>query len=204
MEFERKMTLARVHRQRGDYAKAQEVILELLQERPDDLDVKEFAADLLFARGELEKALKHYKALFSPECPRPSAEEKYARTILAISEGQRQRKLLEEQLVNPRRAVERKRSALTAGLVSIAPGFGQIYLGKFVRGAVFFGVTMLGWLIFSRLAPDVSIYPTSERTTQFFLRMSPAAYLFAVIAIVMHLYAFLDTVFAAGKKPEAQ
>ena len=93
------------------------------------MDAREFAADLLFARGEIVKASKHYKSLFSKEAPRASAEEKYAKAIIQISEGKRQLDLIAHYKENPRKTFTPKRNPIIAAALSMAPGFGQVYNG---------------------------------------------------------------------------
>jgi tetratricopeptide (TPR) repeat protein len=201
-EFERLMTAAHVHRRRGDYDEAESTIKQALEIAPQDPDALEFAADILFARGKLEQAAKAYKAIMSADKSRASAEEKYAKVILQIAEGKRQQELLQDMLENPRKYREPARSPLVAAILSIAPGFGQIYNGEFVRGVVIFVVTMVFWLFFYLLTPDVSTYRPDDRLNAFMRNLQPMAIIFALAAIFMQIYAFVVAPVCASKQKE--
>ncbi|MCE5322506.1 tetratricopeptide repeat protein [bacterium] len=205
-EFDRLMTAAHVHRRRGDYDEAERTIKQALEISPDDLDAREFAADMLFARGKLEEAVEAYKAIMSADKSRASAEEKYAKTILQIAEGKRQQDLLKDMLENPKKYRSRQpaRSPAVAAILSIAPGFGQIYNGQFVRGVVIFVVTMVFWLFFYLLTPDVSTFPTDKRLTAFIQNLPPLAVVFALVAVFLQVYAFVDAPVCASKQKEEQ
>ncbi len=202
MLFDRHITSARVFLKRGDMAKAGESVVQALELRPGDPDARELAADLVFAAGDLEKAAAHYKALFSPEKPRPSAEDKYARVVLRIAEEKYEREMLMQMVANPQKFSVGGRNPVLAAIASIGPGFGQIYLGDFRRGAILFGVTMLSWLLFYYSTPPVGgLVDVRDRLSLFFSQMSPGAVVFACVAVFTHVYAFIDAVISSGKKP---
>jgi TM2 domain-containing membrane protein YozV len=205
MQFDRLMTSARVYIKRGEMGKAGEAVVQALELRPGDLDARELAADMVLASGDVEKAAAHYKVLFSPERPRPSAEEKYAKAILQIAEEQYQREQLAQMLANPTKAAGPPRSPLLAAIASIGPGFGQMYLGNFRRGVIFFGVVIISWMLFYYLSPPVGNFTQQNALTmrEFFGNMSASAVMFACIAAFAHVYAFIDAVMSAGKKPAA-
>lgn len=198
------MSLARVNRMRGDYARAAEAIRLALKVRPDDPDATEFAADILAARGETEKALKIYKTLHEADPSRASAEEKFAKLTIQIAEGKRQQMLLRDMAENPKKyhSLSAPRNPVVAAIISSAPGFGQIYCGQFVRGVVFFLTVMVSWFFFYLLRPNVSFYPADQRLEMFFRDVSPLALMFALIAFSLHVYAFVDAPVLANKLRE--
>src|SRR5450759_4255915 len=94
-EFDRLMTAATVYRKRGDYAQATQAVKQALQILPDNIDAREFAADMINAHGDVQKASEHYKAILETEPGRASAEAKYAKAILELAEAERQRELVQ-------------------------------------------------------------------------------------------------------------
>ena len=203
-EFERLITAARVHRMRGDYTMAEQTIRQSLEINPADIGALEFAADMLFARGELEKAADEYKRLFEQNKSRTSLEAKYAKATLQIAEGKRQKDLLQDLLDNPSKYRAPARSPLVAAIISTAPGFGQIYCGQLVRGIVLFMATMMSWLLCYALTPKVADLRMQDRLTFFTRNMDPWAILFACAAIAIHVYAFVDATVLAGKSRESK
>lgn len=201
MQFDRFMTSARLYLRRGEMAKAGEAVVGALELRPNDLDARELAADLVLASGDLEKAAARYKELFSPEHPRPTAEEKYARTILQIAEEKYQKEMLLQMVNSPRQFTVGGKSPVLAAIASIGPGFGQIYLGKLVRGVVLAAVTIACWLLFYLLKPDVSSFPEDQRLSAFLRELTVGPVVFLIIAVFTHVYAFIDAVITSGKKP---
>jgi tetratricopeptide (TPR) repeat protein len=211
-ELERLITAAHVYRRRGDYDKAQELIDQALEISPSDLEVREFAADIIYARGNLEKAAEQYKQIAHEDNSRASAEEKYARAIVQIAEAHRQRELLKEMLENPSRFRAPSRSALIAGLLSLAPGFGHVYCNQLIKGIVLFLGAMLSWLLFYAFAPNIpykglsdqiaGTITTSERVSYFLTHLSAPAILFACIALFVHIYAIVDAPVIASKTRE--
>jgi|YNPNPStandDraft_1061719.scaffolds.fasta_scaffold00004_18 tetratricopeptide (TPR) repeat protein len=198
-EFDKLLTAARVFRNRGDYAKAAELVTKMLEMRPHDLDAREFAADILFARGEWEKAAAAYKAIYSEDPSRTRAEEKYAKATIQFAEGTRQKELLKYVVDHPAEPKVLERNPLLALLVSLAPGFGQVYCGQFVKGIVLFAATMVFWLLFYVLSPDVSAIPRDVRATYFVRNLDVSAVVCAVSAVCVHLYALVDAPVQATK-----
>lgn len=204
-EFERLTTAARIHRIRGNYSEAEKCIRRALEIRPGDIEAREFAADMMMARGELEQAAEEYKRIHEEDPQRASAEEKYARAILQIAEAKRQRELLKEMLENPARRRQPQRSPLVAAVLSAAPGFGHIYCGQLVRGIVLFVAAMFAWLIFYAAAPPVQSYlPPPERTMRFLQDLSPAAIFFLCAALFIHVYAFVDAAVVADRSQKSE
>lgn len=203
-EFENLIRAANIHRRRGDYTAATVAIKQALEINPDDPEAREFAADMLFAHGLLEKAADQYKQLFEEDKSRASAEEKYAKAIIQISEGVRQQDLLKEMLENPEKFRTPSRNPLLASIVSLAPGFGHIYCGQLIKGIVLLVSTFICWTFFLLLLPDVSGFPAQERFVQLTKNISGLAIVFLVIALILHFYALVDASVVAGKMRENQ
>ena len=207
-ELERLMTAARVHRRRGDYEQAEQAIKRALELDPDNPEAREFAADMLFARGALEVAAEEYKRLFTEDKTRTSVEEKYARAIVQIAEGKRQKELLLDMLEHPAKSGIPARNPIYAAMLSLAPGFGHAYCGQVVKGVVLFVGTMLCWLIFYALAPNVpgpsdldprALANQGGPVSWFLKNLSAPALAFACIAVFLHIYALIDAPVLAGK-----
>ncbi len=211
-EFERLITAAHVYRRRGDYDRAREAIDAALQLKPSDMEAREFAADIVYARGDIQAAAEEYKRIYEQDASRTSAEEKYARAIVQIAEGKRQQELLREMLENPARFRTPPRSPLVAGLLSVAPGFGHVYCGQLVKGIVLFLAAMFSWVLFYAFAPKSPYAGLSDQITQnittadrvntFMTNLSAPAILFACIAFFVQIYAFADAPAAASKMRE--
>ncbi len=204
VEFDRQMSMARVHRMRGDYVQAAEAIRLALRVKPEDADAQEFAADILAARGELEKAGEVYKALHEADPARASAEEKFARVTLQIAEGKRQQFLLRDMAENPDkyRKPTHAPSPLIAALVSTVPGLGQIYCGQFVKGAGFFLGIMCAWLFLGLMGFDWKMAVNDPQ--QFVHQIDPFSVVLLCLAIALHTYAFVDAPVYANKLKEKE
>ncbi|MCL5103764.1 MAG: tetratricopeptide repeat protein [Armatimonadetes bacterium] len=188
-EFDRFISAARVERMRGDYMRAAASVQQALKIRPEDAEAREFAADVLAALGQLEKAAEVYKKLFHEDASRASAEEKYAKVTLRIAEGKRQQELLLHLADQPAKFAPPPRSPFIAAVLSAAPGFGQIYCGQFTRGAIIFVVSMISWFFFSLCAPSISDLKN----------ISPMAVIFASVAVSLQVYALVDATVLANK-----
>jgi tetratricopeptide (TPR) repeat protein len=190
-EFDRLLTAATVFRRRGDYVQATQTIKQALAISPDDITAREFAADMLYAHGDLELAAEHYKSILEAEPGRPSAEEKYAKAILELAEGQRQRELIQLMVENPGkfRPIQQKNSAL-AVLLTIAPGLGHMYCGQYVQGIVIFVVWVLACVFFA-FSLDTAASAIQRVTT--------TSVIFACLAGSIHIYALLGAAQAADK-----
>ena len=186
-EFDRHMTAAHVYRNRGDYPGATEEIRKALALKPDDLAAREFAADMVFAHGEVEKAAEHYKSILDVDPSRTSVEEKFAKAILQVAEGKRQQDLLKEMMENPRAHSPAPRSGGLAAILSIAPGFGHIYCGQYIKGMIIFAAWALAWV----LCLSFVGLPGHRLTT--------ATVFFGCLATSLHLYAVVDAASAAEK-----
>jgi|GEM_PF-856855 len=206
MEFDRNMSLANGFRSKGDYKQAEEMVISALSLFPENLNAREFAADILMARGELDKAAEHYKSLFTPEAPRPSAEEKYARAIVQIAEAKRQRTLLDQMLENPAKFRRQTANPYLAALLSIAPGFGHIYAGKFRKGVTLFCIALFCWLMIYLLTPtvDQSLY-LQNRASNFITGLFAfPTILFVLTSGVVGVYSVFDAAFTTDKERRKQ
>ena len=192
-EFDRLMTAATVYRRRGDYAQATQAVKQALQILPDNIDAREFAADMIYAHGDVQKASEHYKAILEIEPGRASAEAKYAKAILELAEAQRQRELVKSMIDNPsKQPRSAPRNPAVAALLSIAPGFGHIYCGLYVTGIALFGGLVLAWLLFfATLSSSVGVQITNKLT-------APSV-AFGCIAAALHIYALMSAAQQAEK-----
>lgn len=186
-EFDRLITAASVHRRRGDYARATEFIRQALAIFPDDLEAREFAADMVLAHGDVRKALEHYKAILEIEPGRASVEAKYAKAVLELAEADRQRTLLQQMLENPTKRFDiPPRNPAIAAILSIAPGFGHVYVGRYLAGVVLLVAWVLAWMLFAFTldsAAGVSIVN----------RITTSAAAFACLACAIHIYAIISS-----------
>lgn len=190
-EFDRLMTAATVFRRRGDYGQATLSVKQALQIYPENLDAREFAADMLYAHGDLNTAAEHYKSILDQAPDRGSAEEKYAKAILEISEAERQKELLKLMVENPGkfRPIQPKNATL-AVLLTIAPGLGHLYCGEIGKGLTIFGVWILSCVLFMfTLDPGAGVAH----------RVTTTSVIFACLAGSVHIYALLGAAQAADR-----
>lgn len=185
------MTAAMVFRRRGDYGQATQTIKQALQIFPEDIAAREFAADMIYAHGNVEIAVEHYKSILEAEPGRASAEEKYAKAILELSEGERQKELVKLMVENPGKfhPVQPKNAGI-AVLLTIAPGLGHVYCGQYVKGIAIFSIWLLSCIFFMfALEPGAG-------TVQ---RVTTASVFFACVAGAVQIYALLSAAQAADK-----
>ncbi|MCX8053084.1 MAG: tetratricopeptide repeat protein [Armatimonadetes bacterium] len=198
-EFERIFRAAHVSRTRGNYEEAEHLIRQALSLRPNDSEAREFAADLLAARGELEEAAEEYKSIFESDPSRTSAEEKFAKVTIQIAEARRQRELLKLMVEQPeafRSTFELPpRSPFVAALFSGVPGLGHIYCGKTIKGIALFLTVSISWLLFFALRPSVG--GAIDPITRFVQDLDTSAVIFLCLAVFTHVYAFVDAAVTA-------
>ena len=198
-DFERLLTTARINRRRGDYAAAFQGVAAALDLFPSDLDAREMAADLFFARGELRKAADAYAEILKEDKSRASAEENFAKVTLQLAEADRQRRLLQDMLEHPEARGVPPRSPLAAAVLSGIPGLGHIYCGEVVKGLVLFGISAISWLLFFALRPAVDFYPPEMRIKMFVQQISALAVLFLILAMIVQVYAIVNAAVVAEK-----
>ncbi len=189
-DFDRHMTAAHVARRRGDYDQAAQSVVEAMRIRPDDPDARELAADILYARGDIEKAAAEYKIIFEADNTRASAEEKFAKATIELAEQKRQKDLMQLMIDDPeafrRSYLPTQRSPWIAALLSGFPGLGHVYCGKYIRGSIVFVASFLCWWLFLTLRPQ------GVPTTQFFTDLSAGAVFFLSAGVAVHLFAIID------------
>lgn len=198
-EFDRLINLARINRMRGEYLQADDLVRQALEVLPGNLDARELAADLLYARGQWPEAADAYRSIFTQDPSRTAAEEKYAKVLLQIAEGKRQKDLLQEMLEHPEAHQMPKRSPAVAAVLSGIPGLGHVYCGEFIKAAVILGITAVSWLLFLVLRPNVSFYPPEQRIGKFVENLDPLSVAFLLIALAMHAYAVVNAAVTADK-----
>ncbi len=198
-EFDKALSSANVARMKGNYSEAELYIKMALELFPENLDAKEFAADLLMARGEWEAAKSMYKCIIDSDESRVGAQEKYAKVVIQIAEGKRQQDLLNYILENPKSYKRERKNSVLAAVISIVPGFGHVYCGQVMKGSIIFVSVMFCWMLFYFFSPNVDYLPQSKRALEFFKQMSVPALMAVVAAFMIHLYALIDAALVAEK-----
>lgn len=200
-EFDRLMNLAHINRRRGAYKESVDLVQQALGLVPTSLDARELAADLLYAAGKWEEAAQAYKDIVDDDASRATAEEKYAKVLLQIAEGQRQKNLMQDLIEHPELAQHLPdRSPAAAAVLSGIPGLGHVYCGETMKGVVILAITAISWFLFLILRPDVSAYPTLDaRINRFIHDMDPVAVIFLLIALCVHAYAIVNAAVIADK-----
>ena len=153
VEIDRLLSRANVHRARGEYIEAEDACREALALDESRLDVREFLADMLYARSQLDDAAAEYKRVLDVEPGRVTAQTKYAKVVLEIGEREYQKKLAQDMLENPQKYATWPKHPLLAFVLSLlVPGAGQVYNGEFIKGGIIVGVFAFMLLILA-LAP---------------------------------------------------
>ena len=210
--MDRLLAKANVHRMREEYIEAEDAYREALGLDENRPDIREFLGDVLHARGQMDAALAEYKTVLEMEPGRVSAETKYARIILEISEREHQKQIAQEMLDNPKKfEVTDKHPLLSFMLSAAVPGLGQIYNGTIAKGAIIFGAFLLSLLVLAMSRQDMA-----NLIKNFAIALSPGSIteksppvgglviLFFSIASFIYIYAVIDAPIAAAKteKPE--
>ncbi len=199
-EFDRLMNLAHINRRRGEYKQANALLGLAFELIPGSLEARELAADLLYAAGKWPEAAEAYKTIFQEDSSRTAAEEKYAKVLLQIAEGNRQQELIKDMLEHPEMHRLPDRSPWAAALLSGLPGFGHVYCGQVVKGVVLLLITAICWLLFLVMRPNVSALPDpDQRILRFTQDLDPLAVIFLLIALGTHTYAIVNAAVTADK-----
>ena len=223
-ERDRLLTLANVHRMRGQTREAGSALQQALAlggpgdgpgTKAADAPIHEMLGDLLAAQGEDEAARDAYDNAHQLDPARASAERKFAQMTLrladmkalaALGEAVRKGEAPPPDVVGLASSAGGKRSAGLALLASLAlPGFGQFYNGQFVKGAICLGVFLLT-LAAVRLSPDSGTL-FAQITSLLAARPAPGAkgtvspllWLLILASGATWLYALADAVTTAGK-----
>lgn len=198
-EFDRLMNLARLNRMRGEYKQAHEQLSQAFELFPEDLDAREFAADLLYAHGKWPESAQAYKEILEDDNTRAAVEEKYAKVLLQIAEGLRQQDMIKDMLEHPQAYSLPDRSPGIAALLAGIPGLGHVYCGEAIKGGVILAITSISWLLFLLLRPEVGFYPPEQRISRFAQEMSAGAVIFLLLAITVHAYAIVNAAVTADR-----
>jgi tetratricopeptide (TPR) repeat protein len=216
-EHNRLMTLANVERMRGDLSKSEKTLqtallfTEGMHER-DIAPVHELIGDLKMQRGDLKGARDAYDTAHKLNTERASAERKFAEATLKLA--QRDGALAHtEELVKSDTFVnilagagpQKRRHAGMAMLFSLFPGFGQLYNGQFMKGAIIMSITALSSFIIAMtgnwpgmveqfiIAFKPGIHPKG-------VPFNPVMWVFVFISVGAWLYSLVDAPFFANKR----
>ena len=192
----RRVTDAQIQLRRGQTAEAEQAVLALLAERPNDPAALELLGDIQAGRSEWEAAGVSYQAAQG----RASAEAKFAKLTLRRAEDERRAKLgvayaaSDASLVG-RGDAEGGRRGILWGLLgsAVCPGLGQIAGGQYAKGGILVAVFVLCLGLFTLLPHGVG------RGSYF----GPAFWLVAAVAAGDWLYAVVDVVRVSSGTPAA-
>lgn len=208
-EIERLLSSANVYRLRGELVSGEDCIRQVLELDPENRQAQELLADFLYARGQLDEAAEKYKTLLERE-PRASLESKYAKTVLEIGEREHQKILTRDMLENPSKYTQVKRNGAIAVILSIvAPGFGHVYFGDYVKGLILLGIFLFSWIIVafspgtSLFVQQVGDYVKHPSLGLNYNLLNPLAILFVGVGVFTYIYALIDTAVIAGKSNES-
>lgn len=217
-ERDRLLTLANVHRMRGQTRLAQETLQQALALSGDtpptrtDAPVYELLGDLLAADGKDSEARDAFDTAHKLDPGRASAERKLAQMVLRIADADREKALAEAILrgeapavVDPLAPAAVKRSPVLAFLLSsVLPGVGQMYNGQIVKGIICAAV-FLPALLALIYAPGASgffeqVLPVlGGGTPRAGGQVSPGLLLLMFLAAVIWMYAVIDAPMVASK-----
>ncbi len=181
--FSEHLANARVMFSKEDYTGASAEVQAALEIVPDDPDARELGADILAALGKKDAAAAEYKALFTEDKTRESAEEKYALIVLGQYDNEQK---LKEELEHKN---DRKPSAWTMVLTAIVPGVGALLKEKYAKGIILFVL----WLVFFCLSCKQM---GGRWTAPMRIFTSPSF----IAACAVWLYSFADTLINFNKE----
>lgn len=121
----RQITVARV---RGDWTRARVLAEEAVQQAPQRADLHELLGDILRQLGDKEGALACYQRARDLEPQRPSAEEKFAATLLELQSF---------EVPDDEVPAFPKNPMVAATLSAVLPGTGQLYNEQWLKGMLF-------------------------------------------------------------------
>lgn len=208
-EISKLMSSANVHRMRGDYLAAEDVCRQALALDENCVSVRELLADMLYARGQLDKAAEEYKKVTEALPGHKSAETKYAKLMLEIGENDYERRMAAEMLANPHKFAAPKHPLGAALLSALVPGAGQIYNRETIKGAILIGIFFFSMLMLA-MSPDTQnvfkalkmlFVPESAKLVP---PIGAMVYLFGFILLFVYIYAIIDAPIAAGKMKDSE
>jgi tetratricopeptide (TPR) repeat protein len=204
-EIDRLMSRANVHRMRGELIEAEDCSRQALELDERRLDAREFVADMLYARGQLDRAAEEYKGLIERRPPDLTLEAKYAKVILEIGEREHEKIIAQEMLANPEQFKTPEKHPLWAFVLSIlVPGVGQMYNGEKAKGGIILGiyVLLLTAIAFSSLAVKnlfdnfkAMLVPPKNQPPP----IDVVAALFVALLVFLYIYAIIDAPISASK-----
>jgi tetratricopeptide (TPR) repeat protein len=203
-EINRLMSAANVHRMRGEYVEAEDLCRAALALDESCVSVRELLADMLYARGQLEKAAEEYKKVTEALPGHRSAETKYAKVMLEMGENDYERRMAEEMLRNPHKFAAPKHPLVAAALSACVPGAGQLYNHENLKGAILIGTLFFSMLMLA-MSPDTKNVFTAFKMlinplpNQMVPPIGPMVYLFGFILVFAYVYAVIDAPITAGK-----
>lgn len=121
----RQITAARV---RGDWMTARKFAEEAIKRAPERADLHELLGDILRQLGDKEGALACYQRARDLEPERPSAEEKFAATLLELQSF---------EVPDDAAPAFPKNPTVAATLSAVLPGTGQLYNEQWLKGILF-------------------------------------------------------------------
>ncbi len=133
------ITVAQVHRRRGELEAAWRAIDDALAMAPEWPPLLELMGELNLDEGNLEAAVQCFRRALDAEPGRASAEVGLGRALLAAQPATGES--------GPDPLLARRKPATAAVLSALVPGLGQAYANDLSRGVTFFLVTMLGWFV---------------------------------------------------------
>ena len=151
VEVKQLLIQANVHRARGNYEKAMELVKRANEISPHNPQVLELMGDILRARGQPREALEKYRSALAAQPNRPSVEEKIAVVTLELTEMAKREEMRAWLREHPEYRPRGKNPSL-AVIASLAiPGAGQVYNEDWVKGLIIFGAWLL--CLFSFTSP---------------------------------------------------
>ncbi len=204
-EIDKLLSRGNIHRMRGDILEAEDSFRQALAVDESRDDIRELIADMLYARGQLDKAAQDYRSLMEKRPGNVPIETKYAKVVLEIGERNFERQMAEGLIMNPSRFSERPQRPVASMLLSItAPGAGQLYNGEILKGMILLGVFFLSIVA-------LALSPTDCKNMLLYLGaminphegilppVSGIALLFTVLLVIDWIYAMIDAPISADK-----
>jgi tetratricopeptide (TPR) repeat protein len=190
---------AHIHRMRGQWAVAEDLVRKALELAPDDAQGREMLGDLFVEKDKLEEALAEYRRAQEIQPDRGLLEEKIARAVLRKDEEERERIAAQLLIDSPKGQQHRRRAANIAVLMSLlCPGAGQFFNGQAVKAGVILGCWGLG-LFFG--AGDLITFVLGLAGALRKHAEQPDGFraMLGAIAVIIWIYGMLDAASQAGK-----
>jgi len=216
-ERDRLLTLANVHRMRGQLSEAQETLRKALalsgSDTPSraDAPIHELLGDILALDDKIVPAKDAFDTAHRLDPDRASAERKYAQMTLRLAQEAEEKAVAAALLRGEKpsslvsAAAQVKRNPSLALLLSVMlPGAGQLYNGQMVKGAICLAIYLPALLIvlfapgatdfFKQVLPLLGGAISRQRD-----EVSPLLSLFLLLAGMIWIYAVIDAPMMATK-----